>query len=139
MQARVGRAGEQGRIDMAFMEAEITERKHWLTVDWDGVDHVPNELFDVRVARRVLHAADSTRARRFWAELWPAVRDYVEQRFSVERRHAEDATWVPATKLTLGYGVRLSAPGYLDCTEWEVYASKRDAIKRANELESEEN
>jgi hypothetical protein len=26
-----------------------------------------------------------------------------------------------------GYGARLSAPGYMDCTEWTVFASRVDA------------
>lgn len=36
------------------------------------------------------------------------------------------------------YGVRMSAPGYMDCTEWELYTNKREAIKRAKEMEIEE-
>lgn len=36
-----------------------------------------------------------------------------------------------------GYGVRLSAPGYLDCTEWEVFDTEAEADAMAKELESE--
>lgn len=36
-----------------------------------------------------------------------------------------------------GYGVRLSAPGYMDATEWEVYGSLKEAQRRARELVAE--
>ena len=36
-----------------------------------------------------------------------------------------------------GYGVRESAPGYLDCTEWEVYATLAEAEARADEIDAE--
>jgi len=36
-----------------------------------------------------------------------------------------------------GYGVRLSAPGYLDCTDWEVFENEPEADTRAEELEEE--
>lgn len=36
-----------------------------------------------------------------------------------------------------GYGVRASAPGYLDCTEWSVYRNKREATKAYNQLARE--
>jgi hypothetical protein len=36
-----------------------------------------------------------------------------------------------------GYGVRLSAPGYMDSTDWEVYGSKKEALKRARQLAKE--
>lgn len=34
----------------------------------------------------------------------------------------------------LGYGVRRSAPGYTDATDWEVFTSKRAALKRYREM-----
>lgn len=37
-----------------------------------------------------------------------------------------------------GYGVRLSAPGYLDCTEWEVFDTSAERDSRAKELEEED-
>lgn len=36
-----------------------------------------------------------------------------------------------------GYGVRLSAPGYLDSTEWEVFGSAQEAQRRVQELVDE--
>lgn len=37
----------------------------------------------------------------------------------------------------LGYGVRLSMPGCLDCTDWDVYTNKREAQERAKEIAGE--
>jgi hypothetical protein len=121
---------------MSFMESQLTGKQYWLVVDYDGIDYTPDDLFDVRLAWRVLHCAESTACARFWRELWPIIRDYVgEQRFSIERQHSADANWVPQVSLVRGYGVRLSAPGYLDCTEWEVYTTKREALARARDLD----
>lgn len=36
-----------------------------------------------------------------------------------------------------GYGVRLSAPGYMDCTDWEFFATEAEARARMAELQAE--
>jgi len=36
--------------------------------------------------------------------------------------------------LMLGYGARLSAPGYLDCTDWSVWDSFDDAVLHLEEM-----
>lgn len=43
--------------------------------------------------------------------------------------------WAAAT--VKGYGVRASAPGYMDCTDWEVYDNESDAYDRFCELDAE--
>jgi hypothetical protein len=40
--------------------------------------------------------------------------------------------------IVTGFGVRLSAPGYLDCTDWEVYEDEDAADNRVLDLEEEE-
>lgn len=37
----------------------------------------------------------------------------------------------------MGYGVRESAAGYLDCTEWEVFDTLKEAEARADEIDIE--
>ena len=37
----------------------------------------------------------------------------------------------------VGFGVRESAPGYLDCTEWEVFETIEEAQARADEIDAE--
>lgn len=41
------------------------------------------------------------------------------------------------TRRFKGYGVRESAPGYLDCTEWEVFPTLAEAEKREAEINLE--
>lgn len=36
-----------------------------------------------------------------------------------------------------GYGVRESAPGYLDCTDWEIFPTLAEAEARAAEIDAE--
>lgn len=52
----------------------------------------------------------------------------------------DDRFWCPANELPedpgyqidgdiiIGYGARLTAPGYLDCTEWVVFDTVQEAI-----------
>ena len=44
----------------------------------------------------------------------------------------------PETKKKKAYGIRWSAPGYLDCTDWELYTNKREAKRRIREMEQEQ-
>jgi hypothetical protein len=37
-----------------------------------------------------------------------------------------------------GYGARLSAPGYLDCTEWNVYDTEQEAREALDEMYPED-
>jgi hypothetical protein len=55
-------------------------------------------------------------------ELMSRLRDYVAQKR------------VDSVACVYGYGVRLSAPGYLDCTDWSFCRTKREALKEAREL-----
>lgn len=36
-----------------------------------------------------------------------------------------------------GYGARLSAPGYLDCTDWTVFDTEREAKEYLDELQDD--
>ena len=47
----------------------------------------------------------------------------------MSRGQAEGA-WIleEETERVIGYGYRLSAPGYMDCTEWSVVDSPEEAI-----------
>jgi hypothetical protein len=41
-------------------------------------------------------------------------------------------------EIVCGWGVRLSAPGYLDCTDWEVFEDHDEARVRYMELRDED-
>ena len=43
-----------------------------------------------------------------------------------------------SVEIIQGYGARLSAPGYMDCTEWTVFPSKKQAQDYLNEEYPEE-
>jgi hypothetical protein len=109
---------------MPFMEAELTEKKYWLAIDGDnGIDYVPDDLFAVQEVRDILK--QRKRGEDCTDSIFALVKDYTE---NLEARSAE---------LVFGYGVRSTAPGYLDCTAWTVYTNLREATKAYNEEKRE--
>lgn len=112
---------------MSFMEAEITEKQTWLEIDGNcGTEFIPcdvADLTDEEIGAFNETADDTTPG---WMPIPSAIRDYCESRTAVQ-----------IDRVT-GYGVRLSAAGYMDCTEWSVYATKREALAAARELSSDE-
>jgi hypothetical protein len=101
---------------MAFMKPEVTEKQDWAEVETTaGIWWVP---FDV------LSKSEAESARR--GNFEPLLK-YTEG----------NAVYLDQSGIKKGYGVRLSAPGYMDATEWEVYGSKKEALRRARELVEE--
>ena len=101
---------------MAFMQPEVTEKQEWAEVETTaGIWWVP---FDV------LSKSEAESARRGDFE---SLLKYTEG----------NAVYLDQSGIKKGYGVRLSAPGYMDATDWEVYDSKKEALKRAKELVEE--
>jgi hypothetical protein len=82
---------------MAFMEKQITAKKSW----WKVETSMGTEFLPVD-----LIGEEPTDSGTF--------EDYCE---------GQVQTW----ELIKGYGARLSAPGYLDCTEWAVFETKEEA------------
>lgn len=98
---------------MGFMEAQLTDKEWWYEVDGpNGREFIPESV----TGRVDLSAGFDS-----GSEVPASLRDYCENRtaYSIGR--------------VFGYGVRSSAPGYMDCTPWSVYTSKRDATKAYNE------
>jgi hypothetical protein len=58
-----------------------------------------------------------TKGENQWAEVTDALRDYVECRPGK----------IDTVELIEGFGARLSAPGYMDCTEWCVFETEEEA------------
>jgi len=101
---------------MAFMEPYVTEKQEWAEIETNaGTWAVP---FDV------LSKSEADRARR--GDFEPLLK-YTEG----------NAVYLDQSSIKKGYGVRLSVPGYMDATDWEVYDSKKEALKRAKELVEE--
>jgi hypothetical protein len=98
---------------MAFMRPEITEKQEWAAVETNnGTWWVP---FDILSSRE----AESARRGDFEPLL----------QYTEGTRVYDDQS-----SIKKGYGVRLSAPGYMDATDWEVYGSLKEAKRREREL-----
>jgi hypothetical protein len=98
---------------MSFMEPQI-EQGQWYEVDTDnGTDFIP---FDV-IGDVGLEEGESAND---WSQddrqdkIVAAMQDYC----------GADPHEV---KLITGFGARLSAPGYLDCTDWAVFETEQEA------------
>ena len=98
---------------MAFMQPEVVGKE-----DWAGVETTAGFWW---VPFTVLTKTEAESARR--GDFEPLLK-YTEG----GKVHND------MSSIKNGYGVRLSAPGYMDSTEWEVYGSKKEALRRAREL-----
>jgi uncharacterized protein (UPF0297 family) len=111
-----------------FMDVQITDKQYWLELDssngtWftDDTTHVPTKQ-DVR---------NSWDDKQYTDERF---KEYITEEY---KQYCENANEVYSVRKIKGYGVRLSAAGYMDCTDWEVYTNKREAMRRARELDRE--
>lgn len=112
---------------MNFMEPQITEKTDWLEVEstnfgtsWveaDFVAHWPIPT-DVEVLGSFIHPGILSDILRFTEITKPEHVDYIT--------------------LRRGYGTRLSAPGFLDCTEWTVFKTLKEARDYLKEQEGDE-
>ncbi len=114
---------------MGFMDAEMTEKQEWVMVDGDsGIEAIPSDLIDMDALRSILEN-DMENGLRSQADCLDdvarLVRDYVEclKVFGIE--------------IVKGYGVRSSAAGYMDCTSWSVYTTKKEALAAARQEQRE--
>jgi len=91
-----------------FMEQQITEHREWIAVDTDcGTTYIPmSVVYDEK----------------------PDSIDYKDLEMYLEDDIITDAYFFH------GYGARLSAFGYMDCTEWTVFEYKIDAENYLTQL-----
>jgi len=95
---------------MAFMEQEVVE-DDWLEVETEVGGHcIPADL----VGDPDENWDDETES--YDPDYVADVLQYVEGKRvqEIRKRH--------------GFGARLSAPGYLDCTEWTVFDTEQEAL-----------
>lgn len=98
---------------MSFMQKQITSRQHWLEVETThGTEFLPQELV-ANVANCYEDAEDDNS--------FNEVQKYTE---------GEPQSW----KWIEGYGARMSAPGYMDCTEWCVFDTQEEAEQYLKEM-----
>jgi hypothetical protein len=94
---------------MPFMEKQI-QYNRWIQIDGPcGTDSVP---FDVVFSSQNKKTMNPT---------FEDVRDYTENR----------EAW--SIDVVDGYGARLSAPGYMDCTPWSVFKTEQEAAEYLEE------
>lgn len=109
---------------MGFMKKQITNKQYWVEIDGTtGITAVPRDALtahEFAVAESVFGDGDAEPI-----ELQAHFGDYYEgQVWSVSVRQ--------------GYGARLSAPGYMDCTEWAVFDTPEEAEKYLEEMYGED-
>jgi hypothetical protein len=105
---------------MGFMQPEITDKERWAEVETNcGTEWVPIEQLGI-----TLPPFDENPANRRRCE--SLLRDYLE------------GDRIYNLAIREGYGARLSAPGYLDCTEWAVFDTEQEARDYLEEMYGEE-
>jgi hypothetical protein len=96
-----------------FMQRQITGNQNWLRVETTcGTEFVPSGelgLFVRNSEQAILPLSDTDRAR-YEKQIRPYTEGTIESWENIK-----------------GYGARLSAPGYLDCTEWAVFDTEDEA------------
>jgi len=97
------------------MEAQITDKQEWLCIDGEeGTEYIQGDLLPMNAIRAIIDGdGDGGYANRVLA----LVRDYARCDVALE------------AEIVFGYGVRSSADGYMDCTDWEVYTTKKEAMQ----------
>lgn len=100
---------------MAHMQEQITEKQRGWSVETRdaGTCFVPEDVHGVPDYLATGKAIDSHDM--IFESLCAFLRDYIEGRDILSIEVCE------------GYFARLSAPGFLDCTEWACYKTKREA------------
>ena len=89
---------------MAFMTYEITSKQPWWQVEDNGTTFYPCGFF---------------------------TREQIAEMHDLDLDDEEQAERIEQIQ---GYGARLSAPGYLDATEWGVYDSRAAAWAALEEM-----
>lgn len=110
---------------MAFMQRQVTSKRKWIKVDGsNGITFV-----DAYDAPEVLAKLQDDNNRFSEEEIAESALQYTGE------SDAEDITEVSVVE---GYGARLSAPGYMDCTEWSVYDTEEEAHAALAEEDDQE-
>ena len=96
-----------------FMQKQITECQVWLEVDTNGgTELLHDDLFDINdyPEGQVFEPGD---------ELFLGMCEDISEYLESDKIYS-----ITAIK---GYGARLSAPGYMDCTHWSVHETVKEA------------
>lgn len=110
---------------MPFMQKQVTRKQNWVRVETtQGTEFISiadTSLF-VRNSETLTHPMSESA--RFDAVT--EIQQYTD---------GEPESW----ENIQGYGARLSAPGYMDCTEWAVFDTGAEAWDYLEEMYPDEN
>jgi hypothetical protein len=93
----------------------------WVEIDGDsGITYVPGDIFMSDFLETVRQSEEVT------DDILEEVRDYYE------------SSTIHSVTITTGFGARMSAPGYMDCTEWSVFGTEAEAEEYLEEYYGDE-
>jgi len=99
---------------MPHMIPEIVKDRFVCVEGPMGTDYIPIDVWAKQEVKKVLDSI---------------AREQVEDTFTKWMKDYTENSEAWSLSLFHGWGARLSAPGYLDCTEWSVHDSEKDARK----------
>jgi hypothetical protein len=113
---------------VSFMQQQITTRRTWYEIDTNcGTWFVDTADVDGGKIGEVIRQTDfSDLPDSQQSEIASTLLQYTEG------NRLENVT------IRVGIGARLSAPGYLDCTEWTVFETEREAREYLAEMYGDE-
>lgn len=110
---------------MGFMEEQVTRKMDWIEIDGThGTTWVPAEDFPM-LKNAVMMMQDT-------AEPSEASLDLADEVYEGGKES------IQSLQITNGFGARLSAPGYMDCTEWSVFDTAKEAEEYLKEMYGDE-
>ena len=110
---------------MPFMEKEVTIKSNWIMVDGDmGTEYIEDDLIKHSLKLNESLTPESDQ----FDDIVEAISDYIENR----------PGRIYTIELISGYGARLSAPGYMDRTEWSVHDTEAEAIDYLDNMYDDE-
>lgn len=102
---------------MPFMQREITGRITWIEIDGThGTTWIPGDMFNLEAVKKELEKD--------------------EPDLSIFQDYYEGEIW--EAYVIEGFGCRLSAPGYMDCTKWTVFQTEAACVEYLDEYYPED-
>jgi hypothetical protein len=106
---------------MSFMQQQVTRKLDWYEIDGnEGITFVPVE----DVGKPDLDGIEDADERE------DALKDFVQDYYAGRE--------IFSVQITTGFGARLSAPGYMDCTDWAVFDTAEEAQAYLDETYGDE-
>lgn len=104
---------------MSFMQPQVI-KKRWLTIDGpNGTESIPAELV------KEPHLGGFSEAKQ---KLFAQCEEYAKYLFEAAKDYRENDRFY-SVEFVDGFGARMSAPGYLDATDWAVFDTEAEAVK----------